>query len=165
MQIEATAKLQFAVDRAQCHRLLHKCTAELRKLQTERMFRQQEIGEKVDLSFMGIAELRVVRKSMDESNTGVLRKHKITVIESDAAFARAMGSAFETNTTKQSRDADPISRNSRCACGSGLKYKRCCAMKMAALNSDRRSSAAKILLQLSSRPCCNATIKMLLSSQ
>jgi hypothetical protein len=41
MQNNTTAPLQNSVDRARAHshRLLHKCTAELRKLQTERQFR------------------------------------------------------------------------------------------------------------------------------
>ncbi len=144
LQNEATAPLQRAVDRArsQCHRLLHKCTAELRKLQTERWFRAEELGPKIDSSTMGVADLRAVRKSLDESNAAALRQHKITCIESRAAHEREMAQAMavpedwlpssrtETPVAKQSQPprTDPRpNRNSRCACGSGLKYKRCCA--------------------------------------
>jgi hypothetical protein len=52
MQQESTARLQLAVDRAraQSHRLLHKCTAELRKLQTERLYRHELFDTGIDIS-------------------------------------------------------------------------------------------------------------------
>jgi len=58
MQVEAQAKVQLSVDRArsQAHRLLHKCTAELRKLQTERVYRNEAFDEGTDISGFGICD-------------------------------------------------------------------------------------------------------------
>jgi hypothetical protein len=64
MQNEASSKLQQSVDRArsQSHRLLHRCTAELRKLQTERQFRNEYFEEGTDLSHLGLCDLRAIGK-------------------------------------------------------------------------------------------------------
>ncbi len=47
MQNEAAAKLQNSVDRAraQSHRLLHRCTTELRRLQTDRLYLDEILPE------------------------------------------------------------------------------------------------------------------------
>ncbi len=54
MQLDTTAKIQLSVDRArsQAHRPMHKCTAELRKLQTERIYRNESTDAGTDLSHM-----------------------------------------------------------------------------------------------------------------
>ena len=68
MQLDATAKLQFSIDRARSlsHRLLHKSTAELRKLQTERFFRNEYLGSGKDISHLGLCDVRAVRKTVQQ---------------------------------------------------------------------------------------------------
>jgi hypothetical protein len=61
-------KIQKSVDRAraQAHRLMHKTTAELRKLQTERRFRDQnaETAETVtDLPAYGLADTQSIART------------------------------------------------------------------------------------------------------
>ena len=67
MQIEPTAKLQALVDRAraQCHRLVNRCIAELRKLQTERQRRNETTKEGADLAYLGICDFHAVKKAVD----------------------------------------------------------------------------------------------------
>ena len=82
MQNEADAKIQNSVDRAraQSHRLLHKCTAELRKLQTERHFRNEHFEAGADISNLGLCDLRAVRKGIDQQVAASLRQHKLDEI-------------------------------------------------------------------------------------
>ena len=63
----AAQKLQQSVDRArsQAHRLLHKCTAELRKLQTERHYRNESLPAETDISTLGICDTQSVQKGLD----------------------------------------------------------------------------------------------------
>jgi len=65
---ESAAKLQLSVDRARSlsHRLLHKSTAELRKLQTERFFRNEYLGSGKDISHLGLCDVRAVRKTVQQ---------------------------------------------------------------------------------------------------
>ena len=65
MQNESQARLQLSVDRArsQSHRLLHKCTAELRNLQTERLYRAES-----RISVPGIGDTRAVVKQLNAAN-------------------------------------------------------------------------------------------------
>ena len=55
---EDLSKTQLAVDKArsQAHRLLHKCTAELRRLQTDRQYRNETFPVDTDLSDVGLAD-------------------------------------------------------------------------------------------------------------
>jgi hypothetical protein len=78
MQQEATAHLQSSVDRArsQAHRLLHRCTAELRKLQTERQYRNEYFDEGTDVSQLGLCDLRTVQKNIDKQQVSELRRPK-----------------------------------------------------------------------------------------
>ena len=90
-------KVQNSVDRArsQAHRLLHKSTAELRKLQTERM-KQNAIAQPI-------------------------------------AVTPAPATAESGSHCKSVKAPPQPARNSQCPCGSGQKYKRCCAR----LTADR----------------------------
>ncbi len=76
---ESTARLQLSVDRArnQAHRLLHKCTAELRKLQTERQFRNHHFEPGTDISTRGICDLPFVRRNVKACDIAQHRKRKI----------------------------------------------------------------------------------------
>jgi hypothetical protein len=82
-------RVQRSVDRARAlsHRVLHKCTAELRKLQTERSRRENESGQ-------------------------------------TSAPAEP---SLESLTTRTQSQPPTAPRNAPCPCGSGQKYKRCCA--------------------------------------
>ncbi len=135
MQNEATARLQSSVDRAraQCHRLLHRCTSELRKLQTERHMRHETSDAGDDLSWLGVvADFRAIRKAIDEGAThderiferekrlnATLAKARLDFMLADPVLPPALSPAPVAKQTQPSR-------NSRCACGSGQKYKRCC---------------------------------------
>src|ERR1022692_2030796 len=79
MQQEATASLQLSVDRARAlsHRLLHKCTAELRKLQTERQYRNEYFDKGTDTSQLGVCDLRAVQKNIDSQHVRQFRHQKL----------------------------------------------------------------------------------------
>ena len=88
MQQEATARLQVSVDRArsQTHRLLHKCTAELRKLQTERQYRNEYFAQGTDVSQLGLCDLRAVQKNIEAQHVRQFRHQKLE----DEAVINAM---------------------------------------------------------------------------
>ncbi len=156
MQIEPTAKLQASVDRARahCHRLVNRCIAELRKLQTERQTRNETTKPGTDLSYLGICDFHAVKKTVDVEARAVETRRQLesrtdTVVlknQMEQAYGPQPGPLPVANQT-QTPAATPISpvakqaakqthrpgRNSRCTCGSGLKYKRCCARKAAPL--------------------------------
>ena len=77
-------KTQRSVDRAraQAHRLLHKCTAELRKLQTERQYRKDFSEPEADISLPGISDMRSVRKGIAEHVTTQYRQTKLASVAS-----------------------------------------------------------------------------------
>jgi hypothetical protein len=88
MQQEATARLQQSVDRARAlsHRLLHKCTAELRKLQTERQYRNEYFDEGTDVSKLGVCDLGAVQKNVHAQHVREFRHQKLE----DEAAVEAM---------------------------------------------------------------------------
>ncbi len=164
MQNEPTAKLQASVDRAraQCHRLVNRCIAELRKLQTERQVRNETLEAGTDLSHLGLSDACVISKAVNQETVASVRRDKRDEWQAERAaaaaeyqqamalpdllakpiaerFAEYKAAAVAEQT--QTPAATPISpvakqthhlgRNSRCTCGSGLKYKRCCARKAA----------------------------------
>jgi hypothetical protein len=134
MQIESTAKLQTAVDRArtQALRIYHKCVAELRTLQTERIYRGEVFKPGVDLTVYGLADWRAIQKSLNHEILGTIR---IAAEKGKAELA-----AVRTNPQPQAFTAQPQApatpaksgsfcktpRNAQCPCGSGQKHKRCC---------------------------------------
>jgi len=134
MQDETAARTQNSVDRAraQAHRLLHKCTAELRKLQTERHFRNEYFEAGTNLSPLGICDFTQVRKGVDQQVSASLRQHKLDEINELAA-------AFEDNRQHVATHIAPITiqtqtpRNAPCPCGSNQKYKRCCGKNAPAI--------------------------------
>jgi hypothetical protein len=88
MQHEANAKIQLTVDRArsQAHRLLHKCTAELRKLQTDRRYRSESFEAATDLSDSGLADWRGIRKGLDAKFRADYHREKFTGMAEIDAF-------------------------------------------------------------------------------
>ncbi len=135
MQIDATAKLQLSVDRArsQSHRLLHKCTAELRKLQTERQFRNEHFAAGTDISHLGISSYQSVRKDIDKQAAaeGRLELSKLRVIFDTRCpppeTPIVSMSPVESGSFCKTENTSPSTpRNAPCPCNSGEKYKRCC---------------------------------------
>jgi hypothetical protein len=82
------SKTQLAVDRAraQAHRLLHKCTAELRKLQTDRHYRNETFEVGTDLSDSGLADWREIRKGLDTKFRADYHREKFTGMADIDAF-------------------------------------------------------------------------------
>jgi hypothetical protein len=117
-------RIQKSVDRArsQAHRLLHKCTAELRKLQTERIFRCEFFDDPVDAVDLGLCDVRAVRKGIDEQPSANLRPRKVT--QPDAT--QPTEPSAQTTSAPESSFCKQTPRNADCPCGSGQKYKRCC---------------------------------------
>jgi len=91
MQVESQAKLQTPADRArsQAHRLLHKCTAELRKLQTERMYRNESFIEGTDLSDFGICDWASIEARLSRLNAATERRRKLELKAELDAFYNA----------------------------------------------------------------------------
>ena len=135
MQADATAKLQLSVDRArsQSHRLLHKCTAELRKFQTERQFRNEHFADGTDISHLGISSYQSVRKDIDKQTAA---EDRLELSRLRATFYPrcpppetpivSMPSDESGSFCKPEKTQPATPRNAQCPCNSGEKYKRCC---------------------------------------
>lgn len=91
MQIESQARIQVSVDRArsQAHRLLHKCTAELRKLQTERVYRNESLEESTDLTAFGICDLASIQARLSKATATACRLQKVQANAEPDAFYNA----------------------------------------------------------------------------
>ena len=95
-------KAQRSVDRAraQAHRLLHKCTAELRKLQTERQCAQALFPEAVD---RGIGESRAVEKAQTgrkPSKPAPARNAKLSIVPKSADQPSDFTTRTQSETAK-----------------------------------------------------------------
>src|ERR1700722_9283643 len=79
---EDLSKTQFEVDRArnQAHRLLYKCTAELRKLQTDRQYRIASFPDETDFSEAGLTDYRAIRKGLDHQFRADYHRKKFTAM-------------------------------------------------------------------------------------
>ncbi len=75
---ERVAKLQLNIDRTRTfyHRLLHKCHAELRKLQTERQFRAESTTPGTDFSGYGLANFQSIRNDITRQNAIETRRRR-----------------------------------------------------------------------------------------
>ena len=123
MSHEPQAKLQLSVDRARAlyQRLLHKCTAELRKLQTERQLRNESFDAGTDLSYLGLADTAFISKDLNRQIASVYQTgHLQTRAKVDAIFTPPI------NLRDQPGSFCKTPRNAQCPCGSGQKHKRCC---------------------------------------
>jgi hypothetical protein len=85
---EDLSKIQSAVDKArtQAHRLLRQCTAELRKLQTDRQYRIESFAPETDLSESGLADYRAIRKGLDQQFRADYHRRKFTGMAEIDAF-------------------------------------------------------------------------------
>jgi hypothetical protein len=102
MQHENHQKIQLTVDRsrAQAHRILHKCTAELRRLQTDRKYSYETFDAGTDISDHGLADWRSIRKGLDQKfRADCYREKLIGIAEVDVLLSapiRAPGSFCKT---------------------------------------------------------------------
>ena len=130
-------KVQRTVDRSrsQAHRLLHKCTAELRKIQTGRQYRNEIFDAGTDLSDFGLADWQSITKSLNGRREVPATPAVPTDAPPEMPFTertpRTASNASETAPTASNAAPAPsnvtqIARNAPCHCNSGLKYKRCC---------------------------------------
>ena len=134
MQNESTARLQNSVDRARAlsHRLLHKCTAELRILQTERIYRNESFDAGTDISDFGVCDLRAIQRDLGHQVDSLRRRQeRADKSELDALLGAPMPPLHAprpatSSFCKEPSDAPSTPRNADCPCGSGLKHKRCC---------------------------------------
>jgi hypothetical protein len=96
---DATAeRIQKSVDRArsQAHRLLHKCTAELRKLQTDRQYAKEFFFNDADTSEIGITDWRAITKAHGEQTRVELRQKKIDGLDSVISICRKTADEVST---------------------------------------------------------------------
>jgi hypothetical protein len=123
MRHETQAKLQLSVDRARAlyHRLLHKCTAELRKLQTERQLRNESFGAGTDISQFGLCDWASISKDLDRDFMAGYRRQKLQGMAEIDAFL-----STPVRPPAQPGSFCKTARNAQCPCGSGQKHKRCC---------------------------------------
>ena len=109
-------RLQASIDRARttAQRTLHRTLAELRRIQTERVYRQITLPAGFDMENLGQASCRqldpaalVMNQLAAEQNTGDRQN------------------SAEQSQSRPVRTAS-VARNALCPCRSGEKYKRCC---------------------------------------
>ena len=145
-------KRQLCIDRArnQATRLLHKNTAELRRVQTERHYRHEIAADGIDTAGLGACDLHAVLSHADRDVKNIERRsldHLKLKLETLATESR-LGSNVESKLgseqtpipeiTKRTPPPQPekqrscpktsseIARGALCPCNSGQKYKRCC---------------------------------------
>ena len=120
MEDKNSLPIQNSVDRArgQAQRNLYRTMNELRRLQTDRRFRGEFRPEDKDPGALGLASSQSLVRSAVVNNRSQLQKRKLA----------AMPAQPET-----AAHAQRASRNAPCPCGSGAKYKRCCARKAPAV--------------------------------
>ena len=155
MRDESTAKHQFSVDRArtQSHRLLHKCTAELRRLQTDRHFLNETFVAGTDLSALGLCDYRAIQKGLAAEVSARLRKRQLDKVEELDAVCNTTQAKVEALLKQQApsqsgsfcktENTPPTPRNALCPCHSGEKYKRCCGKKCPAASTCRLNLCPK----------------------
>jgi hypothetical protein len=135
----AFAHAQETVDRAraQSHRNLHRATAELRRLQTERQVRVECLPKDFETNHLGgLASIKDLEPILALDLRRKLLKHKLEGTDTLEAIMRltnppvppaAAPEPPEPPATKRTRSAPTqIARSQPCPCGSGVKYKRCC---------------------------------------
>jgi hypothetical protein len=155
----AFAHAQETVDRAraQSHRNLHRATAELRRLQTERQVRIECLPKDFDTNDIGgLTSIKDLEPILALDLRRKLLKHKLEGTDTLEAIMRltnppvAPAPTPEPPTTKRTQSAPTqIARSQPCPCGSGTKYKRCCGRNAtgvlnspdAVLNNELRQAA------------------------
>ena len=134
----ATAQTQQVVDRARndANRTFQRAISELRRLQTERQFRNLSLPAEFDLTGSGLASfkdlvpagaqrqllLQKLRRTMAPGFNG--QEAMTRPPEQRRAEANSGSKPLLTNQSQSAGAQTP--RNSPCTCGSGFKFKRCC---------------------------------------
>ena len=163
----AFAHAQETVDRAraQSHRNLHRATAELRRLQTERQVRVECLPKDFETDYLGgLASIKDLEPILARDLRRKLPKHKLegtdtleaimrltnppvapapTLVPAQAP-AESVSEAPPPTKRTQSGPLAPtqIARSQPCPCGSGAKYKRCCGRNTPGLLQSELSQAA-----------------------
>ncbi len=120
---------QTSIDRArtQASRLLYKATAELRRLQTERITRHEILPEGADLTDLGVCDIEKVVRAAARTQD---RERRLKRKSIEDYFAPLPDFTKSPEFTKRTQTPPPpapeTARNAPCPCGSGQKYKRCC---------------------------------------
>ena len=155
----AFAHAQETVDRAraQSHRNLHRATAELRRLQTERQVRIECLPKDFDTNDIGgLTSIKDLEPILALDLRRKLLKHKLEGTDTLEAIMRLtnppvapapaepVSEAPPATKRTQSEPPEPtqIARSQPCPCGSGAKYKRCCGRNAPGLVQSDLSQAA-----------------------
>jgi len=116
--------------RANAQRTFHRSIAELRRLQTERCFRREFLPKGFDPSGDGIGSFKEtipvmttsgIRRQMEERNGGSFFDILRTSLD------KPLPNFAERSQLQPSGGHERTPRNAACPCGSGRKFKRCCA--------------------------------------
>jgi hypothetical protein len=138
---EYAAPVQSAIDRArgQAQSGLRRAMNELGKHQTERLLRARILPADVDPATLGLASAKILLAA-DKSESS---RQKEQVRAASDEFASQLIRQFQAEdlqlaaTLRQFHQNEPKSavaetlgqpRNALCACGSGVKHKRCCGL-------------------------------------
>jgi hypothetical protein len=149
----AFAHAQETVDRAraQSHRNLHRATAELRRLQTERQLRVDCLPEDFDTNAIGgLASIKDLEPILALDLRRKLLMHKLEGTDTLEAIMRLTNPPVspahtpEPPATKRTQsEPTQIPRSQPCPCGSGVKYKRCCGINAPAVLNSALNSTLK----------------------
>jgi hypothetical protein len=142
---EETEKTQRSIERARAasHSLLHRSINQLRRLQTERITRHEILNAPTLPDWIGLADYKSISQAVMSFRRNALKPAEADPIaEADLEALLDGGPPLTydeyTSFCKQQEEAEkqatpeavkPITapRNAPCPCGSGQKFKRCCA--------------------------------------
>jgi hypothetical protein len=146
MEDPATMETQNAIDRArtQAEQSFARSIAELRRIQTERQFRNEAFPEGTDLATFGIANFKQILPAMRRNAHADPFKAAIAHVKEMAEQSEAeLKSALEHEAARQSGvESNNTPRNAACPCGSGQKHKRCCGKNAPPVLGESVSLAA-----------------------
>ena len=117
------------------HRFLHKCTSELRKLQTERLLRNESSTphKRSGPISARVSDIRAVRKGVREHLTATRQRRKRNadavldaIMQMPCPSSDGPSPAESGSFCKNGSEPSQTPRNASCPCGSGQKHKRCC---------------------------------------
>jgi hypothetical protein len=146
MEDPATIETQNAIDRAraQAEQSFARSIAELRRIQTERQFRNEAFPEGTNLATFGIAGFKQILPAIGRKSKAVPFKAEIARFKEMAEQSEAeLKSALEHKAAAQNGiEINNTPRNAPCPCGSGQKYKRCCGKNAPPVLGESLSRAA-----------------------
>jgi hypothetical protein len=134
MEDPATIATQHEIDRArtQAEHSFERSIAELRRVQTERQFRNESFPEGTNLATFGVASFKQILPAIGRKSRAIPFKTEIARFKEMAEQGDAeLKSAMEHKAAAHENSADfdktgGTPRNAPCPCGSGQKHKRCC---------------------------------------